>query len=234
MNVLVQAAQTGDGEARERVLADHIPLILRVGARVCGRFLQRGRDDEVSIGLIGVNEAIDRYRAESGASFPAFAEMVVRRRLIDHFRRESSRRETPLAQFEQEDDEGATWSPIEFQRAQEVERDRLEAVDRRADIAEFASIMREYGITLEDLARQCPHHADARERAVAVARRIAQRPEWAAHLRRYRSLPLRELAACPDLGVSRKTLERKRKFIIAVAVILMEDLPALRPYVSSA
>ncbi len=234
MNVLVQAAQTGDGAARERVIAEHTPLVLRVGARVCGRYLQPGRDDEVSVGLIGLNEAIDRYRAESGASFPTFAEMVVRRRLIDHFRRESARRETPLTEFEQEDDEGGTWSPVEFQRAQQVERDRQEAMDRRAEIAEFVGILRGYGITLEDLVRHSPQHADARRRAVAVARRIAQHPEWMAHLRRHRSLPLRDLEACPDLEVSRKTLERKRKFIIAVAVILTEGLPALRSYVPSA
>ncbi len=234
VGVLVQAAQTGDGEARERVIAAHTPLVLRVGARVCGRYLQAGRDDEVSVGLIGLNEAIDRYRADSGASFPAFAEMVVRRRLIDHFRRESARKETPFTEFEQEDDEGGTWSPVEFQRAQEIERDRQEAVDRRAEIAEFVRILGAYGVTLEDLVRHSPQHADARQRAVAVARRIAQEPEWVAHLRRHHSLPLRELEACPDLGVSRKTLERQRKFIIAVAVILMEGLHALRSYVSTA
>ena len=234
LSVLVQAAQTGDDLARERVIAAHTPLVLRVGARVCGRYLQPGRDDEVSVGLIGLNEAIDRYRADSGASFPAFAEMVVRRRLIDHFRRESARRETPFTEFEQEDDEGGTWSPVEFQRAQEIERDRQEAMDRRAEIAEFVRILGGYGVTLQDLVRHSPQHADARERAVSVARRIADQPEWVAYLRRHHSLPLRELEACPDLGVSRKTLERQRKFIIAVAVILMEGLHALRPYVPTA
>ncbi len=230
----VQAAQAGDGGARERVLAAHTGLVLRVGARVCGRYLQAGRDDEVSVGLIALNEAIDRFRPDSGASFPAFAEMVVRRRLIDHFRRESSRRETPFTELEQEDEDGGTWSPVEFARAQEIERDRLEAQDRRAEISEFVRILGGYGVSLEDLVRQSPQHADARERAVAVARRIASHPEWVAHLRRHHSLPLRELEACPDLGVSRKTLERQRKFIIAVAVILMEGLHALRPFLPGA
>jgi RNA polymerase sigma factor len=205
-----------------------------VGARVCGRYLPAGRDDEVSVGLLALNEAIDRYRPETGASFPAFAEMVVKRRLIDHFRRESSRRETPFTEFEQEDEEGGTWSPIEFSRAQEIERDRQEAADRRTEIAEFTRLLRPYGVTLADLVRQSPQHADARERAVAVARMIAGRPEWVEHLRKHHALPLRELEACEELGVSRKTLERQRKFIIAVAVILMEGLHALRAYLPSA
>lgn len=234
VTTLVRDAQEGDAQAREQVIAAHTSLVLRVGARVCGRYLQVGRDDEVSVGLIGLNEAIDRYRSESGASFPVFAEMVVRRRLIDHFRRESSRRETPFTEFEQEDGEGGTWSPVEFGRAQEIERDHQEATDRRAEITEFVRILGEYGVTLQDLVRHSPQHADARERAVAVARRIADHPEWAVHLRRHHSLPLRELEQCPDLGVSRKTLERQRKFIIAVAVILMEGLHALRSYLPSA
>lgn len=228
---LVSAAQAGDAAARERLIADHTPLVLRVGARASGRYLQVGRDEEVSVGLLALNEAIDRYRAETGASFPAFAEVVVRRRLIDHFRRDAARKETPFSDFEQEDDEGGAWSPVEFARAQEIDRDRRAAEDRRAEIAEFSRLLRPYGVTLQDLVRQSPQHKDARERAVAVAHRIAARPEWVDYLRRHHALPLRELEAVPELAVSRKTLERQRKFIIAVAVILIERLDALRVYV---
>ena len=231
---LVAAAQAGDREARDLVLAQFRGLVLRVGARVCGRYLRVGRDDEVSVGLLALNEAIDRYRGEVGASFPAFAEMVVRRRLIDHFRREAGRREVPRSALEREDEEGGRWDAAEWEEAQDIDRARREAEDRRAEIAEFAALLRPYGVTLRDLAAQSPQHADARSRAVAVARRLAENPEWVEHLRRKKALPLRELEAVPDLGVSRKTLERQRKFIIAVAVILMERLPALREYLPEA
>ncbi len=231
---LVAAAQGGDREARERLIALHQGLVLRVGARVCGRYLRAGRDDEVSVGLLALNEAIDRYRGEVGASFGAFAEMVVRRRLIDQFRRESGRREVPLSAFEQDDEGGGPWAAVESREAQQIDRARRETEDRRAEIAEFVALLRPYGVTLHDLVAQSPQHADARARAVAVARRIAERPEWVDHLRRRRSLPLRELEAVPDLGMSRKTLERQRKFIIAVAVVLMEGLHALRAYLPEA
>lgn len=231
---LVLAAQSGDDQARERLIGAHTPLVLRVGAKVCGRYLQAGRDDEVSIGLLALNEAIDRYRPDSGASFSAFAEMVMRRRLIDHFRRESGRKETPFSEFEQEDGDGGTWSPVEFSRAQEIDRDRRDQEDRAVEIAEFQRLLAPYGVTLRDLVRQSPQHVDARERAVSVARAIVGNPEWVAHLRSHHALPLRELAAKADLGVSRKTVERQRKFIIAVAVILMEGLHSLRAYVPGA
>jgi RNA polymerase sigma factor len=231
---LVAAAQAGDSQARERVLEQFRGLVLRVGARVCGRYLRVGRDDEVSVGLLALNEAIDRYRGDVGASFPAFAEIVVRRRLIDQYRRETGRREVPRSALERDEEDGGRWEAAEWQEAQEIDRARREAEERRAEIAEFAALLRPYGVTLRDLVAQSPQHADARLRAVAVARRLAANPEWVEHLRRKRALPLRELQAVPDLGVSRKTLERQRKFIIAVAVILMEGLPALRGYLPEA
>ena len=230
----LQAAQAGDRAVRDAVIAEHTSLVLRVGARVCGRYLRVGRDDEVSVGLVALNEAIDRYRSGSGASFAAFAEMVIRRRLIDYFRREAGRRETPFSELEQEDEEGAAWSPVELHRAQEIDRDRRMAEDRRAEIGEFEVCLRAYGISLADLVRQSPQHADARQRAVAVAKAIAADARWSAHLRAHRSLPLRELEGRPEFGVSRKTLERQRKFIIAVAVILIEGLHSLRAYVPGA
>lgn len=230
----VRAAQGGDGSARERLIAQHTPLVLRVGARVCGRFLQAGRDDEVSIGLMAVNEAIGRYRDGSGASFAAFAEMVVRRRLIDHLRRQGAHRETPFSQFEVEDTDGSQWNPVEFERAQEIDLERRAAEERRAEIAEFTQLLRPYGVTLADLVRQSPQHLDARARAVRVARAVAERPEWREYLRQHRALPLRAMEAAPELAVSRKTLERQRKFIIAVALILTEGLHTLRAYVPDA
>lgn len=230
----VEAAQQGDAGCRERLIAAYTPIVLRVGARLCGRYLKAGRDDEVSIGLIALNEAIDRWRGEVGASFPAFAEMVVRRRLIDHFRREGQRREIPFSEFDVSDDEGDVWNPLESARAVDVERQRRESEDRRAEIERFHGLLRQYGISLNDLVRGSPRHGDARARAMSVARAIAARPEWVAYLRRYRSLPLREMEACTELGVSRKTMERQRKFIIAVAVILIEGFEALKGYVPGA
>ena len=230
----VLAAQGGDQEARERLIAQHTPLVLRVGARVCGHYLQAGRDDEVSVGLMAVNEAVDRYRPDCGASFPAFAELVVRRRLIDHLRRQSARKELPFSYFDQADDEGGQWSPVEFARAQEVDRERRDAVDRRSEVEEFQRLLAPYGITLRDLVRQSPQHQDARQRAVAVARAVAGHPQWGGYLRQHHALPLREMERVAELGVSRKTLERQRKFIIAVAVILMEGLHTLRSYVPDA
>jgi RNA polymerase sigma factor len=228
---LVEAAQRGDRASRERLITAFVPLVLRTGSRLTGRYLRLGEDEEVSVGLEALNEAVDRWRRDLGAPFAVFAEMVVRRRLIDHFRRERARREVPASEFEQEDEEGETWNPLEAVGAAELARDRQDAEDRRVDVARLLALLAEYGIRPADLARATPQHRDARARAVQVARAVATEPAWRDYLRRQRALPLKELEAAGTLGVSRKTMERQRKFIIAVALILMEGLDSLRPYV---
>ncbi len=226
----VGAAQAGDEAGREALLTDYRPFVLRVASRACGRYLRPEVDDEASVALIAFNEAIDRYDAQSGASFVTFAEMVVKRRLIDHFRRARGSRETPLSDFDVEDAEGQVSNPVEVAAALAVHRDRSEAEERRLDIERFQEALGAYGIALDDLVKASPQHRDARERAIAVARAVAGNPEWASYLREHRSLPLKALERAGGLGLSRKTLERQRKYIIAVALVLMERIEHLAAY----
>jgi RNA polymerase sigma factor len=226
----VAAAQGGDAAAREELLRAYRDLALRVAGRLCGRHLRPDRDDEASLALIALNEAIDRYDAQSGASFATFAELVVRRRLVDHFRREASRRETPLSAFEVADEEGQVSNPVEVAAALAARRAEEEDEERRLDVARFREALQAYGIELGELVRAAPQHRDARERAVAAARAVAGNPVWAEYLRRHKALPLKELERDASLAVSRKTLERQRKYIIAVAVILMERIEHLMAY----
>ncbi len=230
----VAAAQAGDTAGREALLADYRPFVLRVASRACGRYLRPEADDEASVALIAFNEAIDRYDPDSGASFVTFAEMVVKRRLIDHFRRARGGRETPMSDFDVEDTEGQLSNPVEVAAALDAHRRGSEAEDRRLDIERFRQALRSYGIELEDLVRACPQHRDARERAIAVARAVAGNPQWADYLRQHRALPLKALESAGGLEVSRKTLERQRKYIIAVALVMMERIEHLLAYLPQA
>ncbi|MCL5676542.1 MAG: hypothetical protein M1602_01435 [Firmicutes bacterium] len=78
---LVTRAKDGDVEARNRLIAKFQPFVLGIASRISGRFVQAGRDDEVSVGLLAFNEAIDSYDPAKGVSFLGFAEIVIRRRL---------------------------------------------------------------------------------------------------------------------------------------------------------
>lgn len=227
---LLELARQGDKQAREDLLRQYTPLVLRVGSQISGRYLQVGRDEEVSIGLIALNEAIDRFDPTRGASFISFAEMVIKRRLIDHFRRQKGRGEIPFSELETEDDEGNPLRTVEYQTAADLFSREQEAEDRKQEILRYAKRLTEFSIKFSELVEISPKHEDARERALEAARLVAQNPVFAQHLQAKRELPLKQLEE--RVGVSRKTLERQRKYIIAVALIMLEDFHHLRQYIA--
>lgn len=227
----IERARAGDPAAREQVLRQYTPLVLRVGAQVTGRYLEPGRDEEVSVGLMALDEAIDRYAPGRGASFLTFAEVVIRRRLIDHLRRARRRPEVPLSSLAPPGEESSL--PGADERAAVLQhRADEEAAERREEIERLSRRLLEFGIRFEDLVRESPRHEDARQRAIACARLLAEDPDLREHLLLRKELPLRQLAG--RAPVSRKTLERQRRYIVAVAIILLEEYDYLRSYIRPA
>lgn len=227
---LLEPARGGDAEARDELLRQYTPLVLRVGSQVSGRYLQVGRDEEISVGLIALNEAIDRYDSSRGASFVSFGEMVIRRRLIDYYRRQRGRTEIPLSDLGSEDEEGNPLQSVEEREAMSRFGEEQEAEERKFEIIRYSQRLAEYGIRFAELVEISPKHEDARERAIDAARHVAASPLLAQHLQMRKELPLKSLEE--RVGVSRKTLERQRKYIIAVALILLEDFYHLRRYIA--
>jgi RNA polymerase sigma factor len=229
VDLLLEPARKGDAQAREDLIRTYTPLVLRVGSQVTGRYLTLGRDEEVSIGLIALNEAIDRYDPGRGASFLSFAELVIKRRLVDHYRRQKQS-EIPLSELETEDDEGNPLDTVERRQALDEHARLTEAEERKHEIARYARRLADFGIKFSELVEVSPKHEDARERALEAARIVATEPQLSAHMLARRELPLKQLE--DRVGVSRKTLERQRKFIIAVALIMLEDFYHLRRYIA--
>ena len=228
---LISAAQNGDVRARERILRDYRPFYLRVASGTCRKYLVLGRDDEASIAMIAFNEAIDSFSSQGGASFLSFAEIVIKRRLVDFFRRQSRKTdEIPLSSFESEDYEESVIQKIESKQAHAVLQIQEETEERREEIFRLDQLLSHYGVRFSELVRISPKHQDARDRALAVARILVNEPELLAHLTKKKSLPLKELEK--RVKVSRKTLERQRKYIIALTLVLIGDFCHLQEYLN--
>jgi RNA polymerase sigma factor len=226
--MLLDRAKDGEVLARDQLIQDFTPFILRVASQATGRYLRPGVDEEISVALMAFDEAIDGYQSGRG-SFVSFAQTVIRRRLVDFFRRRKDRREVPLSDLEEHDEEGHMANPTLDRVAQSAWQLEQEQQERIREIEELQAVLKGYSITFADLVENCPKHRDARERAMAVAHYLASQPELVQHLQTRRELPLRQLDVVP--WWSRKTMERHRRYIIAVALILLHDWPHLRAYV---
>ncbi len=226
----VRRAQADPAE-RERLIERFTPFILKVTTRAVGHYVRMGQDDEVSVALIAFNEAIDRFDPGRGGNFLALAETVIRRRLVDHYRRERQRTEIPLSSFGSDDPDrdapfpGENQAAIAAHEADAARSERLEEIDR------YREELKAVGLDFQQLLHHAPRHRDAREAAVSVARLIASTPEFAAYLRDRGTLPLGRLDE--RVRLSRKTLERHRKYIVAVALALMGEYPYLQTYLRS-
>lgn len=231
---LVLEAQKGNSMVREHLIKSYTPFILKTASKVSGRYVRAGEDDEVSVGLIAFNEAIDCYDTGKNNSFLSFAETVIKRRLIDHFRKESAvgKKTVPLSSFEQDDDDNSegTYYYLESKQSIEKFREKDAAAERKEEIILFTQKLREYGISFAELVEISPKHEDARVRAMEVAGIIAADPVMRTHLVSKKELPLKYLER--KVGISRKTLERQRKYIIAITLILINDFEYLREYIA--
>ncbi|HEX3030766.1 MAG TPA: RNA polymerase sigma-I factor, partial [Bacillota bacterium] len=189
--------------------------------------------DEVSIGLIALNEAINTFDPKKSSNFLAFAETTIRSRLIDYYRKENrNSKVVPISALES-DDEGNQdrLSILTARQALAEFQAKGEAADRRSEIVAYAQVLNEYGISFAELVEISPKHDDARRRAVEAAYLIAESPDLRAHLLTKKELPLKVLTEMVD--VSRKTLERQRKYIIAIVLVLVYEFSHLKEYVKA-
>ncbi|WP_319633392.1 RNA polymerase sigma factor SigI [Paenibacillus psychroresistens] len=228
----VSHIQQGDLRMRNQFITDYQPYVAKVVSRFCKRYIDPAVDDEFSIGLSAFNEAISQFSTTGGSSFLGFAETVMRRRLIDHVRKEQRHnQQVPLSSFDSEDDEQNIINPVETQQAIDVYEKQAGIVERQSEIKELNQALSEYGIRFMDLVEASPSHADSREALFKIGKLLTENDEWMQVLLSKRTLPIKELLS--EVQVSRKTLERNRKFIIAVALIHYGTYPFLREYLHS-
>ncbi|TYO97931.1 RNA polymerase sigma-I factor [Desulfallas thermosapovorans] len=229
VEVCLQKIREGDESSREKLIAEAKPFIAGVVGRLCGRSLSWDHDDELSIGLIAFNEAIERFKEKMGVPFTAFARMVIRSRVTDYLRKESRwnrvdlhMSNTPLEGAANQAENDASWEQYIEQTAQ---RERIEEINN------YNEKISNLGITFKDLVKSSPKHRDTRQTLIRAAYYIVEHGSLYETLRASKRLPLRELEM--GTGISRKVLERGRKYIIGIATLLYyrEEFIYLNSYV---
>ncbi len=226
-NNRILAAQT-DSLARESYLADHRTFVQRVASNFSQRPLNWNSDDELSIALMAFNEAIEVYKPEKGVPFLGFARRVIYNRLTDYLRKESRHRHLSLVPTQ--DEEGNKVSQFELNAAWENYYEQLVAEERAQELVEYQRELKAFGLTMQDLVAVSPKHRDTRENLMRAAIVLCSDPKMRQTLFRKKQLPMKELSFAS--GMHLKTLERGRKYIIAVACILCnQELIHLRSYI---
>jgi len=216
VDLLVKKAKN-DFLAREKLFHEYRPQIKFIASSICKRNLSWDNDDELSISLIAFNDAIDTYDKSKGMKFISYARMLIHNRLVDYFRSESRFVHESL------DLVGEDQEVNEFEKTQAFDeyRKKQENDNLSETMAIFDSSLLEYGISLEDLVKISPKHRDTRQKLMRVAQSLVDEPILLSKLKQNKKLPIKELKIYT--GLSLRVLEKGRKYIIALTMILSDD-----------
>ena len=226
---MVYAAKN-DVRAADDLVRQYMPFIKAETARFLHRFPEEGQDDELSIAMFAFHEAVLSYNRLKGA-FLHYAAVGIRRRLIDHYRRE--KRHAGVLSLESGDD-GREDSAGSLVNQVIAVKDEAEALMLRSatktEIREFSVQLKEFGISLGDIAENCPRQRRTREVCRRVLHYARANPALLENFIVTKKLPVAQLAE--GAGVERKTLERHRKYMVAVMLAYTNGYEIIRGHLN--
>jgi RNA polymerase sigma factor len=213
----------GNEAALEQLIIQQRAYILGCAGKTLVRHVHKESEEEY-LAIEAFAEAVKHYSFEKG-SFLSFAKLVIRRRLIDGIRKEKTMKHIiPMDPFDliivqDKLDEEHLWerSDPETGIAHEIES--------------LSEELKKYGFSFFDLVTCSPKAEKTKEACKTAVLYIVDTEMVFLEMRAKRLLPIKIIEK--NTRVPRKTLERHRKYIIAVAEILKEEYRCLAPYVNS-
>lgn len=192
------------------------------------KFLKRPpdpSDDELSIAMFAFYEAVRSYTKSRGA-FLNFAALQIRSRLIDNYRKE--KRNKGQISLDSSDEEQADLLETIPDGHDEYEATEMREATRQ-EIEELTAQMTDFGVSMTDVADNSPRQSRTVEscrRAIAYAR---SHPDILEDFLRTKRVPIARLAE--GAAVDRKSLERHRRYLVAVLLICTNGYEILRGHI---
>ena len=171
----------------DQLIGTYMPFIKAETAKFLKRPPMEGHDDELSIAMIAFHEAIGGYSRTRGA-FLKYAAMLIRSRLIDYSRREQRHSRVISLDAPVGEDDTTLGETLADERDPHEETAARDAT--RAEIEELTRQMQEFGVSLSDVADNCPKQQrtlDACRKALQYAR---ENPELLDTLLQTKRLPI--------------------------------------------
>lgn len=207
---------------------EYKPFIASCVEKATGRYVRYGTDDELSIGLMAFVEAIKAYDLNKG-NFLSFSQNIIKRRLIDYYRKEKKNSKVISLNEYMNDDENTT----DFTESRSVERFTEEELTqyRRLEIKQLKDELDEWGISFLDLADTSPKHKKTRKAYSQITSFLLSQPEMVVSIKKSKCLPIVEIEKVTK--IPRKTIERARKYIVAVIIVASGDYQYIKSYVDT-
>ncbi len=224
LNSLLALAKT-DNSAADKLIRSYIPFIKAAVSKVIKRICTE-QDDEYSIGLMAFHEAILSYNLVRG-SFLNYAQLSINSRVIDYLRKEQKHKN--LTSLDEEDEEERPLhESLSDKKDAYSESDNLAAT--KEEIKELALQLSSFGLSFTDIAENSPKQERTLKSCAKVVEYAKNNAELLNELLKTKRLPL--AALCLGTGEDRKTLERHRKYLMAMLIIQTNGYEIIRGHLS--
>ncbi len=218
-----------DNKELDRFLSDEQQHILNLTGKVLGRSITRS-DDEYSVALTAVSEAVKNYDRTRG-SFWSYAAFVIKSRETDYYRSSALRGEKEMTVSPDVFTDGGSEDDPDGKLRHDINEKTSVWVDTSLgeEIEELREKLAGYGISFFDLAECSPKAKRSRAACELVLKAVFTPPPLVDEIIRTGSLPIKKIIERQP--VSRKLVDRHRKYLLSAAVILSGDYPGISEYI---
>lgn len=200
------------------LIENHMPFIIKSISDVTGRYVSCENDEELSVGLLGFHEAIERYDNEKG-HFLSFAKLVIGSRIKNYLKGENKHNHSSLDELV---DKGLDFRDEYFEPKEDNSMLLEEITTLKNEISSF-------GFTLEDLVNEAPKQQATRKNAINLSEEISKDEEFLSFMYLKKRLPIKRIVL--KFSVTEKVIKRSKKFIISVVIIIDKNLSALKNWI---
>jgi len=201
-----------------KLIDNHMPFIIKSISDVTGRYVSCENDEELSVGLLGFHEAIERYDNEKG-HFLSFAKLVIGSRIKNYLKSENKNQHSSLEEL--------------LDKGLEIKDEYLEQKEDNSivieEITRLKSEISSFGFTLEDLANEAPKQQATRKNAISLSEEISKEEEFTSFMYVKKRLPIKRIVL--KFSVTEKVIKRSKKFIISVVIIIDKNLSGLKNWI---
>ena len=217
-------------DEKSEFIQEYKPFIASAVEKCVGRYMTYGRDDELSIGLIAFEEAINHFDVSKG-SFLSFAQNVIKRRIIDYYRKEKRHQGVSYISDYPAEDEGENAYDYVVTAEQIQGRYFEQEVNdlRKMEIMQLKLELEKFDLDFSDIAKSSPKHKGTKKAYLDIVKFVIENKEVVDKIRQKKYVPVAEIQMATNLP--RKTIERARNYVIAAVLILTGDYYSLREYI---
>lgn len=216
-------------ERKNLFLTEERDHILYLTARILRKTVTDS-DDEFSIALMAVSEALDSYDEDKGA-FWNYASLVIKSRILDEYRKRSSYdRELLISPDSFTGEARDTEKDAEISIRTELSKKTAVYIDNslRDELDMLNRELRSFDIDLFDLPQCSPKSEKTKRTCRELISAFFLPPPLTELLRKTGKLPVSELLKRSH--ASRKLIDRHRKFIVASILIKDGDYKEISEY----